>query len=218
MKKDQKIEKQLERLISVQEAPPMELLSPALELLERQNIKKAAGKRRFRRIFAGATVTAALIVAIVVPIAVNIAADNRIYSLATTSVSAAGLPEGAEELFPDLTHVTGTDVIPEYYVYSLNESVITVNYRARRLAKYAIEDVSIYAELTDYRAEELSPYEKNSSYTYLGSKYTYNTYSAGGEYYSEYYAELSGVRYYMEIMSPISTSTQYYLKKLFEKI
>lgn len=233
MDKDQKIKQKLDELITGQPPPQDELLFPALDLLRSQNARRQtapARKKRFRWFYAMPAAALALALLIIIPvITLNTPNDPEYYLLSTDSAQGADSGTKIAEaeivisseyapLFPSLTDQSGAAVTPEYTHYTVNNNCVAVKYEARRLTRYAIEDVVIYAELTGLVAEELAGYVSLDSYRYVGASYGYTAYAEGGECYAKFYIASQSVRYYTLVMSPGKINKDYYVEKLFENL
>jgi hypothetical protein len=229
MKKDPHLEKQLDEFIEGIEAPAPALLEPALRVLRAQNAQsaqaKGRGKKRSPWLLFGlpAAATAAILLLILIPYSLlrNSGGDGRssepagplVYSM--TALTAIAPPPDADGLFPVLTHISGAEIYYELTGYALSGEVVLVEYRARRIARYAIEDIRIYAELTELCAEELAYFTQGAAQTYAQNPYRYRQYREGGEYYAEFYAETDAAKYYLEVMSPREIDKSDYLENLF---
>ena len=239
MKKDKNIEKKLDELSNAQDVPKLELLLPAIDELKRQNSAKqavgagaiphdgpaaepagVAARSKTKRI--AVTVVAALIVlaiitAIAVPQILEGITRSRTFALNALETS-HNVTAAQKELFPTLTHATGEAVFAEYTVLSKNDETVAVQYKARRLTKYTIDNIVITAETGKYFVADYQPFAKYETYNKRGSKYRYDGYYEGGEYCADYYANAGDVRYYVSITSPKELKDDYYLDKILEKI
>lgn len=238
MKKDSFIDKQLDQLIENGEQPPKELLNPALALLRAENQKKAEqekaalqrAQKRNRFVRFTAIAAACLVLLIMLPIGIRNAFksgnnndQSKTYQYVIEDITPVKVLENhmqgdktISEYFPVIESVSGNEVFPEYYVYSLSGEVVLIEYKARRMAAHSIEEVSVYVELTAKKAKEFLPYDNYYLYTYSAdNEYRYDQFYKDGEYYAEYYAQKAEGRYYLSVMSSLAISKNYYLQKLF---
>jgi hypothetical protein len=238
MKKNKKIQSMLEKLSDGQEAPKLELLSPAINQLRKQKREQerksdeafAKSKRgdfwgkiaRYKATILAVAVAAVILVfavgtSIIVPQMLKKPVDSNKLELSSLQVSDS-ITLSQMELFPTIYHISGQPVFAEYSVLSKDGKAIAVQYKTRRRAKYAIEDITIIAETDKFFIAEYKSFSNHTEFVSGETQYRYERKYQNAECYDEFYLKTDNVRYYVSIISPKNSEPNYYIDNILKKI